>query len=92
MKHAAICITALLAGCATSSGVSTLGADTYNVTAAASLARGGISGAKQAAYAEANQECAKRSREIVVVKETVTPPSFFNGMHIVDLTFQCKAA
>jgi hypothetical protein len=78
------------AGCATtSSGVHKIGSDTYNVTVAASLGMGGLSGAKRNAYEEANQECSRQEKEIFVVTEKVERPNLFNGMHSVDLNFKC---
>jgi hypothetical protein len=82
-------VTLEVSGCAMSSGVLKMGPDTYSVNAMAAPARGGVTGAKTIVYREANAECAKQGREILVVNEStgVTFPA--NGR--VDLTFRCLA-
>jgi hypothetical protein len=89
-RNTAISLVALaISGCAMSSGVLKMGPDTYSVNAMAAPARGGITGAKSIVYREANAECAKQGRDILVVSEStgVTFPA--NGR--VDLTFRCLA-
>lgn len=75
-------ITLLLAGCG-SSGVVKMGPDTYAVSYTSGF---GITGAKKGAYAEANKECSKYGKEILVLQER---SSSFNANGTVDLTFRC---
>lgn len=79
--------TSLAAGCAMSSGVVKMGADTYSVSVSAAPARGGISGAKRMAYAAATQECEKQGRELLTVSEEAGHD--FPAAGRLDLTFRC---
>jgi hypothetical protein len=90
MKNALIVLALIvgLSGCATSSGVLKMGPDTYSVNATASPARGGVSGAKRMVYEEANQECSKQGKEMLVVNERLTRTPY-QGAGSVDLTFRC---
>lgn len=58
---------AILAGCATSSGLFKSGPDTFTVNTSASPGHGGAAPAKKSAYDEANQECAKLHMTINIV-------------------------
>jgi hypothetical protein len=80
----------VLTGCATSSGVLKTGADSYTVSASASLGGGGGSAAKKNAYSEASQECAKQGKAIEITNEKVSAPSWTDGMYTVDISFKCK--
>lgn len=84
-----VVLAALVTGCASSSGVLKMNADTYSVTASASPGRGGAGAAKKMAYDEAIAECAKQSKEFLVVSENATRPSWTDGMHTVELNFRC---
>lgn len=79
----------ILAGCASSSGALRSGPDTFTVNATASPGAGGSTKAKQSAYADASQECAKQGKTINVLSERSTAPSWTDGMHAVDLVFKC---
>lgn len=79
---------ALLAGCAQSSGVLKMGPDTYSVSVHAAPARGGASGARRIAMAEANEACAAQGREILVQNITSGASSHLPG-GTVDVMFQC---
>lgn len=81
-------LVALLSGCAQSSGVLQLGPDTYTVSVHAAPARGGESGARKLALTEAQQQCQKMGREIIVDNLTSGPSSHFPG-GTVDVTFKC---
>lgn len=84
----ALSVVTMLSGCATSSGVNKLGPDTYTVSTSASLARGGISGAKGLAFAEAEKKCAELGREIFVVNFTTSPSHFSYGGN-AEIIFNC---
>ena len=79
-----------LGGCAQSSGVLKMGPDTYTVSIHAAPARGGQSGAKKLAYAEAAEHCAKMGREMLVANTYSGESSHLPG-GTVDLNFQCLA-
>lgn len=85
--HGAVAL--ILVGCASSSGALRSGPDTFTVTATASPGAGGSTKAKQSAYADANQECAKQGKSINVLSERATAPSWTDGMYAVDLVFKC---
>lgn len=62
----AITAAALTAGCTTTGSVSTLGPDTYTVTAQAAPAAGGEPRARELVLAKANAHCAALDRQILV--------------------------
>jgi hypothetical protein len=78
----------LFSGCAQSSGVLTLGPDTYTVSVHAAPARGGESGARNLALSEANVHCQSQDREIMVTNLSSGPSSHFPG-GTVEVTFRC---
>lgn len=80
------CVLAL-AGCAWQSEVMQVGPDTYRVSANASPARGGITGAQEMALRNANGKCASVGK-VVLVKDTMTDFAFpANG--VATITFIC---
>lgn len=81
---------ALLAGCSTTSGVLKTSSDSYTVSASSSYGAGGASTAKASAYNQANQECTKQGKTILVTSENANVPSWNDGMYKVDLTFKCQ--
>jgi hypothetical protein len=81
---------ASLMGCQMSSGVVKMGSDTYSVSVNAAPARGGVSGAKGAAYAQANAECQKQGKQLLTVNEQTGYAFPANGT--VDLTSRCLAS
>ena len=90
LKRIAFFGAALLAGCASTSGVFKSGADTYMVTSTASPGAGGSAKAKSSAYSDAERECAKQSSTVTVVSEKVGSPTWTDGMHTIDLVFKCE--
>jgi hypothetical protein len=90
MKMVMTAVIMLLVGCTTSSGVLKSGPNTFTVSTSASPGAGGSATAKKSAYDAANHECATQSKSINVVNEHVTAPSWTDGMHTVDLVFECK--
>jgi len=90
MKRLIVTVAAVLAGCATSSGIQSMGGDRYSITTGASPGRGGSSASKRAAYEEAAAACEKRGRQVVTVSETTNRPTFTDGMHSTELIFDCS--
>jgi hypothetical protein len=89
---AIISVAAFLASCATSSGVSQLGKDTYTISAGVS-GSGSVSGndtkAKRDALKEANAHCLSLGREIRV--QNIGTSSTYAGS-TTELIFQCLNA
>jgi len=81
--------TVMVIGCASTSGVSSTGADRYTVTTSASPGRGGVPAAKGAAYKEATDECQRQGLQLSVVSESLSPPTWTEGMAIATLNFRC---
>lgn len=77
---------AMISGCATNSGVMSLGPDTYTITTGADMFRGGGTGAKQAALSESQQYCTKLSKEILV---TNMRESRIAGGKSMEVIFRC---
>lgn len=90
MKRIVILTTVALAlsGCAQSSGVNKLGPDTYTVSIHAAPVRGGESGAKGLAFAEATRQCSEMGKEILVEKMVTRPSNHFPG-GTAELIFHC---
>lgn len=78
----------LLAGCAWQSEAMKLGEDTYQVSANASPARGGITGAREMALANANKKCDELRRQITVVD--IKTEYAFPANGVATVTFNCK--
>ncbi len=78
---------ALVAGCASSSGVHSTDADTYAVTVEASNGKGGILAAHRIAYEEAAKYCAPRV--VQRVKEFDHDMSWNETTHRMSLDFKC---
>ncbi len=77
----------LLVGCAWTSDALQLGASTFQVSANASPARGGITGARGMALEAANEKCAELGRTISVTNiETETA---FPANGVATVTFNC---
>ena len=77
------------AGCATSSGVTKTGTDTYTITTSASPGRGGVPAAKGAALKEASSECGRNGLQLSVVSATLASPTWTEGMAIATIDFRC---
>lgn len=81
-------IAPLSAGCAWQSQALKLGEDTYQVSANASPARGGVTGAREMALSNANEKCDSLKKKITVtdIKTEWAFPT--NG--VATITFTCK--
>jgi stage III sporulation protein SpoIIIAA len=83
---ALVCLS--VSGCAWQSAVLKVGEDTYQVSANASPARGGITGAREMALVSANEKCDALGKKITVtdIKSEYAFP--VNG--VASVTFTCK--
>jgi hypothetical protein len=84
-----IAIAAILSSCASSSGVLTTGPDTYTISTSASPGRGGVPEAIRMAYQEAGAECTRQGREILVLDEKSSSPTWTEGMAKATVQFRC---
>jgi hypothetical protein len=78
----------IVAGCAWQSEAQKVGPDTYQVSANASPARGGVTGAQQMALANANKKCDSMHKEITVTDIKTEHAFPTNG--VATITFTCK--
>ena len=77
-----------LAACAWQSEALKMGEDTYQVSANASPARGGVTGAREMALTNANKKCDDLKRQITVVD--VKTEYAFPANGVATVTFTCK--
>ena len=90
MKTILIILTALvLVACANSSGVLSIGPDTFTISTSASPGKGGVPAAKRIAYEEATDECTKRGRKVFALSEKTSSPTWTEGMASMELNFRC---
>lgn len=81
---------ALIAGCASNSGVVAMSQDTYFVSRQAATGFGGMSNLTALAYAEANQFCGEKSLVPKVTQQHESKPPYILGNYPrVDVWFQC---
>ena len=94
----AVGVPAFGAACSTPARVTQIGPDTYTVTVR--TARGGNASARDAALSAANQECARLSKHLLVLKSSSNIELKENKVtetkdiasDIIDVTFRCLAA
>jgi hypothetical protein len=94
----AVSFAALGAGCSTPTQVKQIGPDTFTVSA--HTPRGGTSSARDAALSAANQQCARLSKQLLVLKSSSDIELKENQVtetkdivsDIMDVTFRCLAA
>jgi hypothetical protein len=86
------------AGCSTPARVTQIGPDTFTVSAR--TAHGGTASARDVALSAANQQCARLSKQLLVLKSSnnielnenkVTETKDIVG-DVIDMTFRCLAA
>jgi hypothetical protein len=84
----------LLAGCASSTGVLPVGPDTYSISAGASAARGGLTGARGAALKEAGEYCAKAGKQILVqdISASSSDAASYDISQNSNVIFRCLSA
>lgn len=88
MKTYLLAAISLIAGCAMNYDVVKMGDNTYQVSAVASPARGGIAGAEHMALASANKQCDSLSKKIIVTNIETGHDFPAAGRAIV--TFSCS--
>jgi len=81
-----VCIT--VTGCAWQSEAMKIGPDTYETSANASPARGGPTGAREMALANANKKCESLGKEIHVID--VQTQYAFPSNGVATVTFKCQ--
>ena len=92
VKRASVLLVVALAGCASNSGVVTMGPDTYFVSRQAASAFTGLGTLQADAMVEANSFCAKRGGAIEIVNVTQSKPPYLVGnFPRVDMQFRCVA-
>ena len=95
MKHLfPLLAVALLAGCATSSGVAINPQGDQSITVSASPVKGGAPAAQRLARAEASESCSKASKSMQIIAEVLHSPSLIDhlvvsGMSTSTLSFRC---
>lgn len=89
MKAFAYCLLALiLTGCASNSGVVSIGKDTYIVSRQAATGSSGLGSLKAKAFKEANQYCSCQKKVMRVVHtEESKPPFIFGNYPRVEVRF-----
>jgi hypothetical protein len=92
MRRAVALCVAVIAGCATNSGVMPLGPDTYLVTREAGTGFSGTASLKADAFREAGGYCAKQGKEFQVVSTSESKPPFVFGNYLrAEVQFMCLA-
>ena len=82
---------ALLAGCASNSGVVSIGSDTFVVSRQAATGFTGMGTLRTEALKEAADSCIAQSKRLVVLSEKESPPPYVLGnFPRIDVTFTCK--
>jgi hypothetical protein len=89
-----LAVVALLAGCATSSGIALNPQGDQSLTVSASPAKGGVEAAQRLAREEATAACTTDHKKMQVIAEVLHSPSFtdhlfVSGMSTSALTFKC---
>jgi len=79
---------AALSACAWQSEALQMGEDTYQVSANASPARGGVTGAREMALTNANKKCDELKRQITVMD--IKTEHAFPANGVATVTFTCK--
>jgi hypothetical protein len=87
MKKLICVLLVLVSGCAWQSEAMKIGEDTYQVSANASPARGGVTGAQEMALGNANKKCdaLNMTIEVIDIKTQFAFPA--NG--VATITFKC---
>src|SRR4249920_1325180 len=89
----AVSVAAFGAGCTTPARVTQIGADTFTVSAR--TPHGGTASARDVALSAANEQCARLSKQLLVLKSSNNIELNENKdvvSDITDVTFRCLAA
>jgi hypothetical protein len=93
MRVLSFAVFALLAACASNSGVVPMGAGTFMVSRQAATGFSGPGNLKAQALQEANQHCAAQNKELEVLDTTeAKPPFIFGNYPRVEVQFRCVGA
>ena len=86
-------LSACLVGCASNSGVTTIGRDTYMVSRQAATGFSGSGTLKAEAFQEATQFCEKSGKHLQVVSTYEAPPPYiFGNFPKAEVQFMCLEA
>ncbi len=90
MKIIIIIGTLVLTGCASNSGVTKIGQDTFTVSRQAATGFSGSGTLKSEAFQEANQYCEKLGKNLQVINtEEAKPPYIFGNYPKAEVQFMC---
>lgn len=90
MKKLLLLGVAALAGCASNSGIVTMGPDSYFVSRQAATGFSGMSSLKAEAMTEAGQFCTGKGKTVEVISENDTkPPYIFGNYPRTEIRFKC---
>lgn len=82
-----------LAGCASNSGITPIGKDTYMVSRQAATGFSGSGTLKAEAFQEANAHCTKEGKTLEVIStQEAQPPYVFGNYPKAEVQFKCLAA
>ena len=91
-KRVCAALVALLAGCASNSGVVPIGPDTYMVSRQAATGFSGTGDLKAEAFREANEYCVAQKKVMQVVRTSEAQPPFVLGNYPrAEVQFMCLA-
>jgi hypothetical protein len=81
----------LAAGCASNSGVVSMGKDSYFISRQAATGFSGLGTLKAETLTEAGSFCGSKGKEVEVISITeAQPPFIFGNFPKADLQFKCK--
>jgi len=84
---------AFFSGCASNSGITPIGKDTYMVSRQAATGFSGSGTLKAEAFQEANAHCAKAGKSMEVVStQEAQPPFIFGNYPKAEVQFKCLEA
>lgn len=91
MNKLIVCLAAVVAGCASNSGVVPMGSDVYFLSRQAATGFSGAASLKGEVLQEANQYCQsqKKSAEVVTLTEA-QPPFILGNYPKAEVQFRCK--
>jgi hypothetical protein len=90
MKAVYLTLAALLAGCASNSGIIPIGQDTYMVSRQAATGFSGSGTLKAEAFQEANRYCLSQGKNLQVVSTNeAQPPYIFGNFPKAEVQFMC---
>lgn len=92
MKKAILLPALILAGCASNSGITPIGKDTYMVSRQAATGFSGSGTLKAEAFQEANVYCTGQGKTLQVVStQEAQPPFVFGNYPKAEVQFMCLA-